>query len=84
MAKKKITVLITTDFYAEYELYKTDDIDDLKHVTKLMVNGDDVIEPDPAHHKLIGSNLGTGKDIDTQTAIKMADEIIYLSDYETE
>ena len=70
-------VLITSDFYSEYELYETDNLAGLKNYVALMANGGDT-ELDPKQYKL----LGTDDNITTEDVIKMADEIIYISDYE--
>ena len=45
-------VLIASDFYSEYELYETDDIDDLREVTRRMANGEDWT-PDESKHTLL-------------------------------
>lgn len=70
-------VLITEDFYTDYELYETEDINELKDYISHMSNGESA-ELDETRHILIGSQ----DDIDTETAIKEADEIIYISDFE--
>lgn len=72
-------VLITEDFYSNYELYETEDISELKDYVSLMANGKSA-ELDETRHILVGSQ----DDIDTETAIKEADEIIYISDFEGE
>ncbi len=69
-------VLITSDFYSEYELYETDNPTGLKNYVALMANGYDV-DPDPKQYRLLGSD----SDFTTCEAIEMADEIIYVSDY---
>lgn len=66
------TILVTTDFYSEFELYETTDPDDLKEYLTKLYSGEDV-ELDEAKHELIGSQ----DDIDTQDAINAADETIY-------
>lgn len=48
-------VLIASDFYSEYELYETDDLEDLIEVTRRMANGED-ITPDENKHTLLGSH----------------------------
>ena len=69
-------ILITSDFYYEYELYETDDADGLKELVKRMINGED-ITPDPAKYKFLGFH----DDITTEEAIAAADEIIFTSDF---
>lgn len=66
------TILVTTDFYSEFELYETTDPDDLKEYLTALYNGESV-EIDETKHELIGSQ----DDIDTQDAINAADETIY-------
>jgi hypothetical protein len=68
-------VLVTADFYYEYELYETDDIDDLREVTRRMVNGEDV-SPDETKHTL----LGTHDDYWVDEAKAEADETIFITD----
>ena len=68
-------VLITSDFYYEYELYETDDIDDLRETTRRMANGEDV-SPDESKHTL----LGTHDDYWLEDVKAEADEIIFISD----
>ena len=61
-------VMITSDFYSEYELYRTEDPEDIKK---------DITNIDTSKHELIGSH----DDIWTDEALKMADEVIYIEDY---
>ena len=72
-------VMIAADFYSEYELYKTEDPEDLEKVTAAYVNGED-ITPDPGKHELIGSQ----DNIFFDDAKAMTDKVIFLSDYEQE
>lgn len=69
------TVLIAGDFYNEYELYETNNIDDLKSWFVECWNGN--YKPlDTTKHALIGSQ----DDICTDDAIKQADITIYVAD----
>lgn len=68
--------LITTDFYAEYELYETENINGLKNYVALMVLNTPDLELDENKYKLIG-NQDT---MTTEEAIKQADEIIYMDE----
>ena len=68
-------ILVTGDFYSEYELYETNFIDDLKAWIKAALNGEN--KPlDSNKHKLIGSH----DTICTDDAIKQADMTIYVAD----
>ena len=68
----------TSDFYTEYEIYKTDNITGLKNYVAIMaLDNTSDIKLDPIKYQLIGSQ----DNIDTETALKMADEVIYISDY---
>lgn len=69
-------VLITTDFYAEYELYETENINGLKNYVALMVLNTPDLELDENKYKLIG-NQDT---MTTEEAIEQADEIIYMDE----
>ena len=72
-------VMITSDFYSEFELYKTDDLEKLKELSKeYLAQGE--IEIDINKYKL----LCCQDDITTEAALKISDEIIYLSDLDTE
>ena len=68
-------VLIAADFLSEYELYETNDIEDLKDITRRFENGENVA-PDTTKHKLIGSQ----DDMLASEARAAADEIIYVCD----
>lgn len=68
-------VLIASDFYSEYELYETDDIDDLREVTRRMANGEDV-SPDETKHTLLGSQ----DDYWLEDVQAEADETIFITD----
>ena len=69
-------VLITSDFYSEYELYETNNLAGLKEYVSLMVNGIDA-NLDPEQYKL----LGTDNNFAICEVKEMADEIIYITDY---
>lgn len=69
-------VLITSDFYSEYELYETDNLAGLENYVSLMVNGGDA-NLDPEQHKLLGSD----NDFAICEVKEMADEFIYITDY---
>lgn len=69
-------VLITSDFYSEYELYETENINGLKNYAALMVLNTPDLELDENKYKLIG-NQDT---MTTEEAIKQADEIIYIDE----
>lgn len=66
------TILVTTDFYSEFELYETTDPDDLKEYLTALYNGESV-ELDETKHTLLGSH----DDISADDARAAADEIIY-------
>lgn len=68
-------ILIATSFYSEFELYETDDRDDLIKAFTEAENGNP-LELDETKHTLLGSH----DDISTGDARAAADEIIY--DYE--
>jgi hypothetical protein len=68
-------VLVTADFYTEFELYETTDADDLKSWVRDMVNGR-TRDLDETKHRIIASH----ETMDTETAIAEADPIIYMSD----
>ena len=68
-------VLIASDFYSEYELYETDDIDDLREVTRRMANGENCA-PDPSKHILLGSQ----DDYWLEDVQAEADETIFITD----
>ena len=69
-------VLITSDFYSEYELYETNNLEGLKNYVSLMANGIDV-NLNPEQHKL----LGTDNNFAICEVKEMADEVIYITDY---
>lgn len=75
-----VKVLITTDFFSDYELYETSDADDLKRFaieTAKAWNGEcEYPELDESKHHLIGSM----DDISTEEATAQADMIIYPLD----
>lgn len=68
-------VLITSDFYSEYELYETNNVNGLKNYAALMVQNIDV-DLDENQYKL----LGYQDTLETQEAIEQADEIIYIDE----
>lgn len=69
-------VLITSDFFAEYELIETENIEVTKERIKDYLSGKD-IQIDP-YYTIIGSM----DDMTAEEAQKAADEVIYLSDFE--
>lgn len=71
-------VLLATDFYADFELYETDNPTGLKNYATLMVNGYDV-DLDPKQYKLLGSN----DNLTVDEVRAMADETIFISDLYT-
>ena len=72
-------VMITSDYYNEYELYKTEDLSDIENSLKTYFETG-VYEMDPGKHELIGSQ----DTIDTDDAIETADKILYIDDYDPE
>ena len=66
-------ILVASDFYAEYELYETNDPEDLKEVVKRLATGEDA---DTSKHTV----LGYQDTMDTQEAIAQADEVVFISD----
>lgn len=68
-------IMIASDFYCEYEIYETSAPDDLRAWIKDMINGR-FSKLDETKHKVIGSQ----DDMDTESAVSMADEILYDSD----
>ena len=66
-------VLITSDFYGEYELWEAESLEDAKRYTAAMVKGLEAPEP--------GELIGTQDDILAADAIKAANEIIFIEDY---
>lgn len=80
MAKDEVKViLVTADFYSEFELYETTDPDDLKEWVRDMVNGR-FRDLDERYHEL----SATHDTMETEEAIRVADEIIYMSDLDEE
>lgn len=69
------TVLITSDFFSQYELYRTADVEELKDIIRAYEAGED-IAPNPDRHQLIGSQ----DEISTEDAKQRTDEIIYFED----
>ena len=69
-------VLITSDFFAEYELIETENIDKTKERIKEALSGKD-IQIDQ-YYTIIGSV----DNMTTEEARNQADEIIYISDFE--
>ena len=70
-------VLITSDFYSDFELYETEHLNGLKNWIALSIVSDKPIDLDPKQYKLIG-NQDT---MDTQDAIDQADETLFTSDF---
>lgn len=69
-------VLVTSDFFADFELIQTENIDKTKDRIKEALSGKD-IQIDQ-YYTVIGSS----DDTTTEEAQKAADEVIYLSDFE--
>ena len=69
-------VLLTSDFFADYELIETENIDKTKERIKDLVNGKEFQED--KYYSIIGSvdNIGS------EEARNQADEILYISDFE--
>lgn len=75
-------ILITSDFYEEYELYETSDREDLLQTVTDLLNGREH-EIDTEKHKTIASSESST--IDAMEARATADEIFFTSDlYEEE
>lgn len=72
-------VMITSDFYSEYELYRTDDFEGLKDLYKEYLEQGE-IEIDINKYKL----LCCQDDITTEAALKIADQVLYIGDIESE
>jgi len=71
-------VLVTSDFYSEYELYRTSDVEDLKEYFRKLLKEENV-DPDPAKHELIGNQ----DDIwNIRPFLKIIDEVFYIYDFE--
>lgn len=70
--------LITSDFYYEYQLLKTSDIEIARRIAEAYANYENPAPADMDRVQIIGSH----DDICTSEALKMADEIIYLYEYE--
>jgi len=67
-------IMISSDFYGEYELIKATDAEAVREYARKAANG---IDADlPADAEIIGSS----DDITTDEAIQTADEIIFISD----
>ena len=71
-------VMITSDFYAEYEIYKTDDLEAVKRIAKAYAN---FKEPDPEDLNRV-QLIGNEDNIESEPAVKMADKILYIGDFE--
>jgi len=69
--------LITTDFFTDFELYDTSDLEGLKAYAKNITEGI-VPDLDGSVHAFLGSQ----DDMTAQEATEAADTIIYLSDIE--
>jgi len=70
-------VLITSDFYTDYELYETEKPNGLKNWVALSMMQPDPLPLNPNVYRLIG----TQDEITEEDARSQADEIIYTSDY---
>lgn len=69
-------VLIASDFYYEYELYETDDLEDLIEVTRRCANGEEVF-PDESKHTLLGSQ----DDYFLEDVKAEADATLFITDF---
>jgi len=69
-------VLLTSDFFADYELIETKNIDKTKERIKDLVNGKD-IQIDQYY-----SIIGSVDNMTTQEAQAAADQVLYISDFE--
>ena len=69
-------VLLTSDFFADFELIETENIDKTKGRIKEALSGKD-IQIDQ-YYTVIGSS----DNMTTEEAQKAANEVIYLSDFE--
>lgn len=69
-------VMIANDFYSEYELYRTDDLEGLKKVTMDYVTSGNA-DLDPNKYEYLGSQDDTW----LEDAQKMADTILFASDF---
>ena len=72
-------ILVTADFYSEFELYETTDPDDLLEWVRDMVNGR-FRDLDETKHKLVASH----DTMTTEEAIRVANDTIYTSDLDEE
>jgi len=68
-------ILVTADFYSEFELYETSDPEDFKSWVRDMVN-ERPRDLDESKHQIIGFH----ETMETEEATKAADEIIYMTD----
>lgn len=69
-------VLLTSDFFADYELIETENIDKTKERIKDLVSGKD-IQIDQYY-----SIIGSVDNMTTQEAQAAADQVLYISDFE--
>ena len=70
--------VVTSDFFAEYELIQTENIEATKERIKDMISGKEVKQDQ--FYTIIGSV----DNMTTEEARNQADEIIYISDFEEE
>lgn len=73
-------VMVTSDFYMDYELYKTDDPEGLENIIKTAY----LTETDPEIDRDKYQVIGNQDDIISEVALNMSDKVIYLSDIEDE
>ena len=69
-------VLLTSDFFADYELIETENIDKTRKKIKDLVSGKD-IQIDQYY-----SIIGSVDNMTTQEAQAAADQVLYISDFE--
>ena len=69
-------ILFADSFYSEFELYETSNPEDLKATIKKLVNGEPA-DIDETQHKIIGCQY----DLETDEAIKQADETIFSYEF---
>ena len=71
-------VLLTSDFFAEYELIQTENIDKTKERIKDALSGKDM--QIDQYYTIIGSM----DDMTAEEAQAAADQVLYISDFEEE
>lgn len=66
-------ILITSDFYYDYELIETDSVASAEKYIYACLNNKDI----PTNIFLLGSS----NDMDTDEVLRQADEVLYLTEY---